>query len=99
MKIVLAGEGAIGRRHIMALKRIDGVEVISLVGGNPTDTAAFAAEFGIEHFTGELSESLALPGVDAVVLATPTGMHQRSHPSYGIRQTCADRDPHGRFAG
>jgi 2-hydroxy-4-carboxymuconate semialdehyde hemiacetal dehydrogenase len=75
MKIVLAGEGAIGRRHIMALQRIGGVEVISLVGGNPTDTAAFAEEFGIGHFTGELSESLALPGVDAVVLATPTGMH------------------------
>jgi 2-hydroxy-4-carboxymuconate semialdehyde hemiacetal dehydrogenase len=75
MKIVLAGEGAIARRHIAGLRRIDGVEVVSLVGGNPTDTAAFASEFGIGHHTGDLAEALALPGVDAVVLTTPTQLH------------------------
>lgn len=75
MKIVLAGEGAIARRHIAGLARIDGVEVVSVVGGNADDTAAFAAEFAIPHHTGDLSESLALPGVDAVVLTTPTHLH------------------------
>lgn len=75
MKIVLAGEGAIARRHIAGLARIDDVEVVSVVGGNADDTAAFAAEFAIPHHTGDLSESLALPGVDAVVLTTPTHLH------------------------
>ena len=75
MKIVLAGEGAIARRHIAGLQRIDDVEVVSVAGGNPTDTEAFAAEFGIGHHTGDLAESLAIPGVDAVVLTTPTQMH------------------------
>ena len=75
MKIVLAGEGAIARRHIVGLARIDDVEVVSVVGGNADDTAAFAAEFAIPHHTGDLSESLALPGVDAVVLTTPTHLH------------------------
>ncbi len=75
MKIVLAGEGAIARRHIAGLQRIDDVDVVSITGGNPADTAAFAAEFGIPHHTGDLAESLAQPGVDAVILTTPTQMH------------------------
>jgi 2-hydroxy-4-carboxymuconate semialdehyde hemiacetal dehydrogenase len=75
MKIVLAGEGAIARRHITGLQRIGDVEVVSITGGNPADTAAFAAEFGIPHHTGDLAQSLAQPGVDAVVLTTPTQMH------------------------
>ena len=31
MKIVLAGAGAFGQKHLDALKLIDGVEVVSLV--------------------------------------------------------------------
>ncbi len=75
MKIVLAGEGAIARRHIAGLQRIDGVEIVALVGGNPADTAAFANEFGIAHQGGDLAEAIAIPGVEAAVLTTPTQMH------------------------
>jgi 2-hydroxy-4-carboxymuconate semialdehyde hemiacetal dehydrogenase len=75
MKLVLAGEGAIARRHVAALARIDGVEVVSVAGGIAADTAAFAAEFGIAHHTTDLAEALDRPGVDAVILATPTHLH------------------------
>jgi 2-hydroxy-4-carboxymuconate semialdehyde hemiacetal dehydrogenase len=75
MKIVLAGEGAIARRHIAGLNRIDDVEVVAIVGGNPADTAAFAAEFSIPHHGGDLAEGLRIPGVEAAVLTTPTQMH------------------------
>jgi 2-hydroxy-4-carboxymuconate semialdehyde hemiacetal dehydrogenase len=75
MKIVLAGEGAIARRHIAGLNRIDDVEVVSVVGGNPDDTAAFATEFAIPHHGGDLAEALRIPGIDAVILTTPTQMH------------------------
>jgi 2-hydroxy-4-carboxymuconate semialdehyde hemiacetal dehydrogenase len=34
-----------------------------------------AKKFGIPHWTGNLAESLAQPGVDAAILATPTQMH------------------------
>jgi 2-hydroxy-4-carboxymuconate semialdehyde hemiacetal dehydrogenase len=77
MRIVLAGEGAIAGRHIAALRRIDGAEVVGLVGGDPGDTAAFAAEHGIDHHTLDLDEALARPDVDAVILATPTPLHAR----------------------
>jgi len=74
VKIILAGEGAIGRRHIAALRRIDDVEVVALVGGRADDAEAFADEFGIERWTTDLSEALALDA-DAAILATPTQLH------------------------
>ncbi len=75
LKLVLAGEGAIGRKHLDGLACIDGVDVVSLVGGSPIDTPAVAADRGIPHWTLDLAEALALPDVDAVILATPTPMH------------------------
>ena len=75
MKIALAGAGAFGEKHLDALKLIDGVEVISVVGRNLEPTQAVAAKYGIGHATTELAEALAQPGLDAVILATPTQMH------------------------
>ncbi|HEX6165378.1 MAG TPA: Gfo/Idh/MocA family oxidoreductase [Acidimicrobiales bacterium] len=73
--VVLAGEGAIARRHMAALARIDDVEVVGIAGGDAADTAAFAAEFGVARHGLDLGEMLALPGVDAAVLTTPTQLH------------------------
>lgn len=75
MKIVLAGEGAIARKHMAALQRIDDVEVVSLAGGNADDTTAFADEFAIPHHTLDLADALEEPGVDAAILTTPTQLH------------------------
>jgi 2-hydroxy-4-carboxymuconate semialdehyde hemiacetal dehydrogenase len=73
--LVLAGEGAIARQHMAALGRIDGVEVVGLAGGDADGTAAFAAEFGIPRHGLDLGEMLDGPGVDAVILASPTPLH------------------------
>jgi 2-hydroxy-4-carboxymuconate semialdehyde hemiacetal dehydrogenase len=75
MKIALAGAGAFGEKHLDGLKNIDGVEVVSLVGRRLEPTQAVAAKFGVGHVTTDLTESLALPEVDAVILCTPTQMH------------------------
>ncbi len=77
MKILLAGEGAIARRHVAALRRIDGVEIAGVAGGLPDATAAFAAEFQIDRHTLDLDEALRWPDVDAVILTTPTPLHAR----------------------
>ena len=77
MKICVAGQGAFGQKHLEGLANIAGVEVVSLVGGNPAGTAEVARKFKIPHWTGDLAESLKLPGLDAVILATPTQMHAR----------------------
>lgn len=75
MKIVMVGQGAFGRKHLDGLKNIAGVEVVSLVGGNPESTAAVAKQYGIAHSTTDLAEALARPGVEAAILTSPTQMH------------------------
>jgi 2-hydroxy-4-carboxymuconate semialdehyde hemiacetal dehydrogenase len=75
MKIALAGAGAFGEKHLDACRLIDGVEVISVVGRQIEPTRAVAAKYGIPHATTELAEALAQPGLDAVILATPTQLH------------------------
>jgi 2-hydroxy-4-carboxymuconate semialdehyde hemiacetal dehydrogenase len=75
IKIVVAGQGAFGVKHLEALQKIEDVQVVSLTGGNQQQTEEVAKKFGIPHWTGDLAESLAQPGVDAAILATPTQMH------------------------
>src|SRR6266508_934802 len=75
MKICVAGQGAFGQKHLDALKRINDVEVTSLVGGNQDATAEVAKKYGIPHYTGDLSEGIKR--ADAVILTTPTKLHFR----------------------
>jgi len=75
MKICVAGQGAFGIKHLEAIAKIDGIEVVSLAGGNPAGTEEVAKRFGIPHWTNDLAESLKQPGVEAAILTTPTQMH------------------------
>ena len=75
MKIALAGAGAFGEKHLDGLRTIDGVEVVSLVGRRLEPTQAVAARYGIGHACTDLVEALGQPGLDAVILCTPTQMH------------------------
>ncbi|OSZ74982.1 Gfo/Idh/MocA family oxidoreductase [Hydrogenophaga sp. IBVHS1] len=75
IKVALAGAGAFGVKHLDGIKNIDGVEVISVIGRELDKTKEVAARYGIGHVTTELSESLALKELDAVILCTPTQMH------------------------
>ena len=75
MKIVLAGAGAFGQKHLDAIKKIDGVEVVSLVGRELEPTRGVAAKYGIGHVTTDLGEALSQPGVGAAILCTPTQIH------------------------
>ncbi len=75
MKVVLAGAGAFGQKHLDAMKLIGDIEVVSLVGRDLEATRATAEKYGVGHVTTELAEAVAQPGVDAVILCTPTQMH------------------------
>ena len=75
IKVALAGAGAFGIKHLDGIKNIDGVEVVSLISRDLDKTLEVAAKYGIGHVGTELSESLAMKEVDAVILCTPTQMH------------------------
>ena len=46
-----------------------------MTGGNQVTTEEVAKKFNIPHWTGDLGESLKQPGLEAMILATPTQMH------------------------
>ena len=75
LRVALAGAGAFGQKHLDACRLIDGVEVISLVGRELDRTREAAAKYGVAHVTTDLADSLRLPGLDAVILCTPTQIH------------------------
>ncbi len=75
IKVALAGAGAFGIKHLDGIKNIDNVEVISLVGRELPKTQEIAAKYGIGHVSTDLSDSLKIPELDAVILCTPTQMH------------------------
>ena len=77
MKICIAGQGAFGVKHIEAIQKISGVEIVTLAGGSAESTAEVAKKFNIPHWSLDLTECLARPNVEATILATPTQMHAK----------------------
>ena len=75
MKVCLAGAGAFGTKHLDAMRLIDGVEVVSLVGRDLGKTQEIANKYGVKHVTTDLADSLNIQSIDAVILCTPTQMH------------------------
>jgi 2-hydroxy-4-carboxymuconate semialdehyde hemiacetal dehydrogenase len=75
LKVSLVGYGSIAASHARALIEISGVQFDSVVGRRPEATEAFAREWGFAHWTLSLEEALARPGLDAVVICSPSEQH------------------------
>src|SRR5262249_49989316 len=75
MKIAIAGNGAFGTQHMRAIQNIPDIDVISIAGGRPAGTEEFARTWKIPPWTTDLSETLTQPGLEAVIIASPTQIH------------------------
>jgi 2-hydroxy-4-carboxymuconate semialdehyde hemiacetal dehydrogenase len=75
MKVALAGQGAFGIKHLEAIQNIPGIEVVSLAGGRPASTEEVAKKWKIPHWTSDFGEMLKQPGIEAVIIASPTQVH------------------------
>jgi len=75
MNVCLVGHGAFGIKHLEAMAKIANIEVISLAGSNMEVAREVAQQWKIPHWTANLAESLAQPGLDAVILTSPTQLH------------------------
>jgi 2-hydroxy-4-carboxymuconate semialdehyde hemiacetal dehydrogenase len=75
MKVALAGQGAFGIKHLEAIQNIPGIEVVSLAGGRPAGTEEVAKKWKIPHWTSDFGETLKQPGIEAVIIASPTQVH------------------------
>ncbi|MGU7785077.1 Gfo/Idh/MocA family oxidoreductase [Burkholderia sp. PU8-34] len=77
IKTALVGAGAFGVKHLDAIREIDDVDVVSLVGRDLEKTKKVAQRYEINHVTTDLDEVLSRRDVDAVILCTPTQMHAK----------------------
>jgi 2-hydroxy-4-carboxymuconate semialdehyde hemiacetal dehydrogenase len=81
VQVAILGYGAIAREHALSLRRIgqepfDGdISLSAVMGRLPTPTRAFADEFDAALATTDLDELLAHPGVEAVIICSPTDRH------------------------
>ena len=75
VRIALAGAGAFGEKYLVALKNIDGVEIVSIISRTGKPAAAVAAKYGARHSSTWPADALASNDVDAAILCTPTQMH------------------------
>ena len=75
MKICVVGQGAFGKKHLAGLAQIEDAEVVTLFGRTAETTEAVARKFNIPHWTTRLDEALAQPGLEAVILTSPTQVH------------------------
>ncbi|HQU25394.1 MAG TPA: Gfo/Idh/MocA family oxidoreductase [Acidimicrobiales bacterium] len=75
MRIALAGAGAFGLKHLDALARIDGAEVVALVSRRLDQAREVAERYGVPAAYTELDDVLNRSDVDAVILCTPTQLH------------------------
>jgi predicted dehydrogenase len=73
VRAAVAGLGWWGQHVVRRLEGSEHLKLVTAVETNP-QRAAFAREHGLA-FTGALEEVLADPGIDAVILCTPHGLH------------------------
>src|SRR5579871_4300435 len=61
--------------HLPGLRLVPAAEIVALCDSNEELLRQRAAEYGVAHTFSDYHDLLALPAVDAVVVATPTVLH------------------------
>lgn len=76
MRIGILGGGGISETHARAAAELPGVEVAAVCGENQARTAQLAQRFGARAYR-ELAAFLEHPGLDAVLIGSPSGRHAK----------------------
>lgn len=86
VRIVLVGCGRISRNHFDAIRRIDGLQLVAVCDSDAGRAELAGTAEGVPWYTS-LDEMLMHVPSDAVVIATPSGLH----PQHGIAAARAGR--------
>jgi predicted dehydrogenase len=75
IKTAIFGTGFIGRVHLDALRRLEGVEIAAIADPNLEVARSLGAGFGVPAIAGDYREILRDPSIDAVHICTPNALH------------------------
>src|SRR5206468_6611988 len=81
LNVALVGYGAIAYVHARALQRLQAtpewraLQLCGVMGRRAEPAAEFARQYGIPRATTDLAELLATPGLDAVIVTSPSERH------------------------
>ncbi|MEG1477070.1 MAG: Gfo/Idh/MocA family oxidoreductase [Oscillospiraceae bacterium] len=75
LRFAIVGTGNISRRFIAAIGDEPTCEAVALLSRNSEGGKAFAKEFSIPLVFDTIEDLCAAPGIDAVYIANPNGMH------------------------
>jgi predicted dehydrogenase len=75
LRVGVAGVGFIGPAHIEALRRLPGIEVVSLFHPGQADAMDKARQLGISKAYGEFEDLIKNDDIDCVHICTPNNLH------------------------
>jgi predicted dehydrogenase len=75
IRTAIFGTGFMGRVHLDALRRLEGVEIVAIAATNLESARRLGAGFGVSAFTDDYREILRNPSIDAVHILTPNSLH------------------------
>lgn len=72
---VAGANGAFGSKHLEALAEIDNVQIVAVMATTIEKANRVADKYVVQNRFDNFDDMLALPELDAVILATPTQIH------------------------
>jgi len=72
LKVAILGIGNMGKNHLRVLSMLRGVEVVNIFDFNEEQLIKLSEQYEVPYTT---DASIAIKGVDAVVIVTPTSTH------------------------
>src|SRR5258708_15093014 len=75
VRMAVIGCGRVAGHHCRRLADVDGARVVAVCDLTEEKAASLAKEVGVPHFVNYHEMFRALPSINVVVIATPSGMH------------------------
>ena len=75
IRTAVIGTGFMGRVHLEALRRVEGVDVVEIAATSADKAKAAAEGFNVLNATGDWHDVIADPSIDAVHITTPNAEH------------------------
>jgi UDP-N-acetyl-2-amino-2-deoxyglucuronate dehydrogenase len=75
VKFVLLGAGSIAGKYVTAVDNVPGASIAGIVSRTSEKAEQFAKKHGLDHFSDSLETLAETVDFDAVIIATPSGLH------------------------